>query len=56
MQTVVDKLDKLVVRVTEKTSLAVFLTDICCNFRFEVKDNWANVEIITVDDELEALR
>ena len=34
----------------------MFLTEICSNFRFEVKDNWANVDVITEDDELEALR
>ena len=56
MQTVIDKLDNLVVRVTEKTDLAVFLTEVCSNFRFEVKDNWQNVDVITVEDELEALR
>ena len=56
LQAVIDKLNHLVVRVTEKTDLAVFLTEICSNFRFEVKDNWANVDVITEDDELEALR
>ena len=56
IQTVIDKLNNLVVRVTEKTELAVFLTEICSNFRFEVKDNWSNLDVITVDDELEALR
>ena len=55
MESVVEKLNLLVVRVTEKTDLAVFLTEICSNFKFEVKNNWSNLDEITVDDELEAL-
>ena len=50
------KLNMLVVRVSEKTELATFLTEVCQNFRFEVNENWSNLDIITVEDELEALR
>ena len=64
---------QLVSRVTEKTELAIFLTTICTNFkyeqqeknqnncictfmfRFEVKNNWNDLDVITIDDELEAL-
>ena len=46
----------VVTRVTEKTDLAVFLTEICKDFQFDMKDNWENVTIITIDDKLEALK
>ena len=38
MQSVVHKLDSLVTRVTEKTELAMFLTQVCTNFRYEITE------------------
>jgi len=55
LQSVVYKLAQLTSRVTEKTELAIFLTAICTNFKFEVKNNWNDLDVITIDDELEAL-
>ena len=56
LQAVIDRLNQLVSRVTEKTDLAVFLTVICKDFEFDMKDNWENVTVITIDDKLEALK
>ena len=56
LQAVIDRLNQLVSRVTEKTDLAVFLTEICKDFEFDMKDNWENVTVITIDDKLEALK
>ena len=56
LQAVIDRLNQLVSRVTEKTDLAVFLTEICKDFEFDMKDNWENVTVITIEDKLEALK
>ena len=56
LQAVVARLNQLVTRVTEKTDLAVFLTEICKDFQFDMKENWENVTVITIDDKLEALK
>ena len=56
LQAVIDRLKELLSRVTEKTDLAVFLTEICKDFEFDMKDNWENVTVITIEDKLEALK
>ena len=56
LQAVIDRLNQLVSRVTEKTDLAVFLTEICKDFEFDMKDNWENVMVITIEDKLESLK
>ena len=55
LQGVIDRLNQLVTRVTEKTDLAVFLTEVCKDFQFDMRENWENVTVITIDDKLEAL-
>ena len=56
LQAVVGRLNQLVSRVTEKTDLAIFLSDICKDFQFDMRENWENVTVITIDDKLEALK
>ena len=56
LQSVIDRLNELVSRVTEKSDLAVFLTNVCKDFEIDMKENWENVTVITIDDKLEALK
>ena len=56
LQGVIDRLNQLVTRVTEKTDLAVFLTEVCKDFQFDMRENWENVTVITIADKLEALK
>ena len=56
LQAVITRLNLLVSRVTEKTDLAIFLTEVCKDFQFDMRENWENVTVITIDDKLEALR
>ena len=55
LQEVVDRLNQLITRVTEKTELAIFLIDVCADFELDMKENWEKVTVITLDDKLEAL-
>ena len=53
---IVERLNQLIKRVTEKTELGVFLIDICQDFELDMKENWEKVTVITLDDKLDALR
>ena len=56
LEVVIDRLHQLLKRVTEKTDLAVFLTKVSKDFQFDMRDNWQDMKVITLDDKLDALK
>ena len=56
LSAIVDRLNQLILRVTEKTELGVFLIDVCQDFELDMKANWEKVTVITIDDKLDALK
>ena len=55
MESVIGRLDSLLARVTEKTELALFLTNITDDFKFDLNFNAADLNRVTTLDLLGAL-
>ena len=55
IEKVIVRLDQLLCRVTEKTDLAVFLTELTQNFQFDLLTSSEDLKTLTLEDKLVAL-